>query len=27
DLNASIIIKNRGAHDLKAQKMSSTKSL
>ncbi|AFZ23222.1 transposase, IS605 OrfB family, central region [Cylindrospermum stagnale PCC 7417] len=27
DLNASIIIKNRGTHDLKAQIMSSTKSL
>ncbi|MEH2026095.1 RNA-guided endonuclease InsQ/TnpB family protein [Nostoc sp.] len=27
DLNASINIKNRGAHDLKAQKMSSLKSL
>ena len=27
DLNASIIIKNRGTHDLKAQIMSSTRSL
>ncbi|WP_442949062.1 RNA-guided endonuclease InsQ/TnpB family protein [Nostoc sp.] len=27
DLNASLNIKNRGAHDLKAQKMSSMKSL
>ncbi|WP_338421859.1 zinc ribbon domain-containing protein [Nostoc flagelliforme] len=27
DLNASINIKNRGTHDLKAQTMSSTRSL